>query len=295
MAKEHQMNAESLTQLFKQVRKRQDIIDSMNRPAESKPWYKYRPIWINPNRIRAGVDFWNKYHTELLRAEQTFDVPAYIIVGIIGVETYYGKIQGKIPVIDALYTLGFYYPKRPDFFRKELEEFLILCQEQKWSPLEPKGSYAGAMGMGQFISSSYRNYAVDFDGDGEINLFDSPVDAIGSVANYFRKHHWRWGEPVAYRLDKVGSEPKQWGADKLKPQFTAGQLYDNGFSWPVSVVAEQRASIYPFKQKQKTDYWIGFENFYVITRYNRSALYALAVYQFSSEVMAARSKAYLLH
>ncbi|MCO7227378.1 lytic murein transglycosylase B [Pleionea sp. CnH1-48] len=293
MVKTHQMDEKELTPLLTKTKVRQDIIDLMNKPAESLPWHRYRPIWIKDKRIKAGIEFWNKYQTELLRAEKTYQVPASIIVGILGVETYYGRIQGKIPVIEALVTLGFHYPKRAKFFRKELEEFLLLCKEQNWSPLTPKGSYAGAMGMGQFISSSYRNYAVDFDGDGKVNLFDSPVDAIGSVANYFKQHKWRWGQPVAYRVTGEGKNPEKWAAEKLKPMFTAGKLYEEGYKWPVSVVADASASLYPFEQEKNKDYWIGFNNFYVITRYNRSALYALAVYQFSQEVIAARARSYV--
>ncbi len=292
MVSTHQMDRQQLQELFSKAKREQFIIDAMNKPAESLPWHKYRKIFVRDKRINAGIQFWNKYQTELKRAEETFQVPASIIVGIIGIETFYGKIQGNISVWNALYTLGFHYPKRAEFFRKEMEQFLLLSKEQNWDPLEPKGSYAGAMGMGQFISTSYREFAVDFDGDGKIDLFNNPVDAIGSVANYFRKHKWRWGEPVAYKVEKVGGNPELFAANSLKPTSTAGAIREQGFFWSVNTLAEQAASLYPFEQTKGNDYWIGFDNFYVITRYNRSPLYAMAVYQFSQEVLAQRALAY---
>ncbi len=292
MVQTHQMDANQLKQWFAKAERQQKIIDSMNRPAEGLPWHKYRKIFIREKRINAAIDFWNKYHKELMRAEATFQVPASIIVGIIGVETFYGRIQGDIKVWDALYTLGFHYPKRGKFFRGELEQFLLLCREQNWDVFEPKGSYAGAMGMGQFIPTSYRHYAVDFDGDGKIDLFNNPTDAIGSVANYFRKHKWRWGEPVAYPITKVGTDADELMAQRLKPAHTAELIRAKGFEWAVATIDEQTASLYEFEQPEGKDYWIGFDNFYVITRYNRSPLYAMAVYQFSQEVLARRAQQY---
>ncbi len=295
MVATHQFDKQQLTEWFNRAEKKQNIIDSMNKPAEGLPWWKYRKIFIKDSRISAGIEFWNKYQTELKRAEETFQVPAEIIVGIIGVETFYGKIQGTIPVWDALYTLAFHYPKRADFFRKEMEQFLLLSRDQNWNVWEPMGSYAGAMGMGQFISTSYREYAVDFDGDGKIDLFNNPIDAIGSVANYFRRHKWRWGEPVAYKVTQDGSNPSQFDSKYLKPTSTVAQIKAAGFDWPVDTLGEQSASLYGFEQPQAQDYWIGFDNFYVITRYNRSPLYAMAVYQFSQLVLAERAKSYWQH
>ncbi|MEE4245025.1 MAG: lytic murein transglycosylase B [Kangiellaceae bacterium] len=292
MVNTHDMDRAQLSDWLSKASKQQKIIDSMNRPAESLPWHKYRKIFVREKRIKAGIDFWNKYQTELKRAEETFQVPASIIVGIIGVETFYGKIQGNLSVLDALYTLGFHYPKRGKFFRGELEQYFLLCREQGWDVFQPKGSYAGAMGMGQFISTSYRSYAVDFDGDGKIDLFDNPVDAIGSVANYFRRHKWRWGEPVAYKVESLGQSPEQFKAKRLKPTSTAKAIKASGFDWSIKTIDEQVASLYSFEQANGLDYWVGFDNFYVITRYNRSPLYAMAVYQFSQEVMARRAESY---
>ncbi|WP_246128537.1 lytic murein transglycosylase B [Pleionea sediminis] len=292
MVEVHDMDRTRLEGLFAKANRSQKIIDLMTSPAESKPWHEYRKIFISDARVKAGVEFWNKYHVELKRAEATFQVPASMIVGIIGIETYYGRIQGKIPVWDALFTLGFHYPPRGKFFRGELEQFLLLCKEQGWNELEPVGSYAGAMGMGQFISTSYREYAVDFDGDGKINLFDNPVDAIGSVANYFRRHKWRWGEPVAYPVTKSGQFASELESRRLKPVTTAGALKELGYDWKIDTLDEQGAGLYFFDQPEGKDAWVIFDNFYVITRYNRSPLYALAVFQFSQKVVAARAKNY---
>jgi len=296
MVQEHKMDPVWLKDLFDKTQKNQRIIDLMNTPAEGKPWHEYRKIFVREARIKAGIKFWNDYQVELQRAESTFQVPASIIVGIIGVETFYGKIKGNIKVMEALYTLGFHYPKRGKFFRGELEQYLILAQEQQWDPLEPEGSYAGAMGMGQFIPTSYREFAVDFDGDGKIDLFNNPVDAIGSVANYFRVHKWRWAEPVAYQLTALGTMQDAFLPERYKPKATAGNLKSAGFNWPVQTLDEQAAGIVDFEMpNNKKQHWVIFDNFYVITRYNRSPLYALAVYQFSQEVKARRAQSYWMN
>ncbi|NVJ59695.1 MAG: lytic murein transglycosylase B [Gammaproteobacteria bacterium] len=292
MVSKHKMDRKFLVNLFKKAEKNQKIIDLITTPAEGKPWHEYRNIFVREARIKAGTEFWNKYEVVLKRAEATFQVPASIIVSIIGVETFYGKIQGNFPVFNALYTLGFHYPARGKFFRGELEQFLLLAKEQQWDEFEPKGSYAGAMGLGQFIPTSYRSYAVDFDGDGKIDLFNNPVDAIGSVANYFRVHKWRWGEPVAYKLTQLGTMSENFETKRYKPQSTSGAIKAAGFNWPVETLDEQAAGIIDFEQKDGKDHWITFDNFYVITRYNRSPLYALAVYQFSQEVKARRALSY---
>ncbi|PWK51980.1 membrane-bound lytic murein transglycosylase B [Pleionea mediterranea] len=292
MVDTHGMDKATLEKWFSKATKQQRIIDSMNKPAESLPWHKYRKIFVRDSRIKAGVEFWNKYHVELKRAEATFNVPASMIVGIIGVETFYGRIQGNLKVWDALYTLGFHYPKRGRFFRGELEQYLLLVKEQNWDFLEPQGSYAGAMGMGQFIPTSYREYAVDFDGDGKIDLFNNPIDAIGSVANYFRRHKWRWGEPVAYPVVKEGEYQDAFEPKRMKPRSNAGAIKSAGYQWKVDTLDEQSAAIYHFEQPDHKQAWIIFDNFYVITRYNRSPLYALAVVQFSQEVVASRAQAY---
>ena len=197
MAARHGFNAARLQAVFGRAYAKPDIIAAMSRPAEAKPWYAYRPIFVNPKRIQGGVAFWRANEAALARAEQAFGVPPEIVVAIIGVETQYGGNMGKYRVLEALSTLAFDYPRRADYFRKELENFLLLTRAEGIDPLTPRGSYAGAMGYGQFMPGSFRSYAVDFDGDGHRDLWRNPRDAIGSVANYFKKHGWRTGEPVA--------------------------------------------------------------------------------------------------
>ena len=285
MHKKHGFTEDYVKMILGQVEVRQAILDAMSRPAESKDWYQYRPIFIEQKRIKQGVQFWLENEETLRRAEEKYQVPAEIIVAIIGVETRYGRVMGNFPVIDAIATLAFHYPKRGAFFAGELEQYFVLAREQGWDLQKPKGSYAGAMGMGQFIPTSYRHYAVDFDGDGKVNLFDNVADAIGSVANYFHVHGWRMGEPVAEYLPMPDANlVKQFGNKSLKPQFTLGAMKQAGLEYQGPLADKDIAGIYTFKQATKEDYWLGFHNFYVITRYNRSPLYAMAVHQLSLEI-----------
>lgn len=288
MADRHSFSLEKLQQKLKQAEKNQDILNAIARPWEAKPWHQYRPIFITGKRIEQGVNFWNDYKPWLEKAEREYGVPAEIIVAIIGVETFYGRYKGKYPVLDALYTLGFHYPPRQKFFRSELEHFLLLSREENWKPAEPKGSYAGAMGLGQFISSSYRHYAVDFDGDNKRDLFSNPADAIGSVANYFAKHKWKPGKPVAYPVTLDGEGYKSLLNDKLKPNVSKEQLVENGVKLPSDAQIEGPVKLVELEQQQSEEYWVGLHNFYVITRYNHSQLYAMAVYQLSEDIKRAK-------
>lgn len=289
MAKKHGFTQDYIRSTLSKAEKRQSILDAMSRPAEGKDWHEYRPIFLTKKRIDGGVEFWNKHQELLEAAEKKYQVPAEIIVAIIGVETYYGKRQGSYPVLDAISTLAFHYPKRAKFFASELEQYFLLSREQAWDLTKNKGSYAGAMGMGQFIPSSYRHYAVDFDGDGSINLFNSHADAIGSVANYFNKHRWKFGQPVVEFLPKVNkSVALDFKNTKLKPQFTVAMIEKAGIGLSQGK-PEDIAGLYYFKQKNGNDIWAGYHNFYVITRYNRSPLYAMAVHQLSQEIKKAKS------
>lgn len=285
MHKKHGFTEDYVQMVLDKVEVRQSILDAISRPAESKDWYEYRPIFIEQKRIKQGVEFWLEHEETLKRAEEKYQVPAEIITAIIGVETRYGRVMGSFPVVDAIATLAFHYPKRGAFFAGELEEYFVLAREQGWDLATPKGSYAGAMGMGQFIPTSYRHYAVDFDGDGNINLFDNIDDAVGSVANYFHVHGWLMGEPVAEYLSTPDTKlVEQFRNDKLKPQFTIGQMKQAGLDYQGPQEDSDIAGIYAFKQETKEEYWLGFNNFYVITRYNRSPLYAMAVHQLSLEI-----------
>ncbi len=286
MVDEHQFDADSLTELFRKVQLSKSIIKAISRPAEAKPWYKYRPIFLKKDRIKQGLKFMQENEKTLLHAEKVFGVPVEIIVAIIGVETRYGKHAGKYKVINSLSTLAFNYPKRSKFFRSELKQFFLLAREQKMDPLSVKGSYAGAMGIPQFISSSYRNFAIDFDKDGFTDIWDNPVDAIGSVGNYFKEHGWQAGQAVATRANVEGDGYLAALSKGLKPQLSPSELSEFGISAVHTPPENTRIKLLEYELKNGREFWLGFDNFYVITRYNHSALYAMAVYQLAEEIKA---------
>ncbi len=289
MVAEHGFERAALTELLAGAKRRQDILDAISRPAEAKPWYQYRPIFVTEQRARGGLEFWNTNEELLARVEAEFGVPAEILVAIVGVETRYGSYRGKYLVIDALNTLAFSYPRRGSFFRSELEQFLLLTREEDLDPSQPKGSYAGAMGTPQFISSSYRRYAVDFDGDGRRDLWDSLPDVLASVANYFVRHGWLAGEPITRRT-RPGSGPVQPLVDAgMKPSIPLRQLSAAGFSGVEDLPPDSLASLVRLELAEGEEYWLGLPNFYVITRYNHSNMYAMAVYQLSREILALRA------
>lgn len=281
MTSKHAFNQKKLEEIFQQVRLHPNIIEAISRPAESKPWYDYRPIFITESRVAGGVRFWQKNRATLERANTVFGIPIEIIVSIIGIETRYGRHTGHYPIIDSLSTLAFAYPPRSQFFRKELEQFLLMTREENHDPLLLKGSYAGAMGMPQFISSSFRRYAVDFDKDGVRNLWDSKADAIGSVANYFKKHHWQPGEPVISKVQVYGKKYQGLLSSGIKPDKTQQELLDNGVILPDGLPEHLQGKLLKFETRSGPEYWVGWPNFYVISRYNNSALYSMAVYQLS--------------
>jgi membrane-bound lytic murein transglycosylase B len=290
MVQRNQFNQDELTRLFRDVHLKQSILDAMDRPAEAKPWSVYRPLFVEPKRIAGGVRFWAAHADTLARAEAQYGVPASMIVAIIGVETFYGRNTGSYRVIDALATLAFAYPKRAPYFRSELEQFLLLSREAGFDPLTIKGSYAGAMGISQFMPSSYRQYGVDFDGDGLRDLWDNADDAIGSVAQYFQGYGWKRGALVVAPVQHV--EEKARG------------LANRGWSFRIPI--KDWATVGVGTDAEKTDadamllelagvdgpeYWLGYENFYVITRYNHSFHYAMAAWQLSQALEAARAAA----
>jgi membrane-bound lytic murein transglycosylase B len=292
MKTKHQFTQTELTEWIKSAEKKQNILDAIARPAEkSKPWRDYRPIFIQPQRVTAGIEFWQQHEETLAAAEKKFGVEREIIVAIIGVETGFGKNMGGHRVIDALTTLAFDYPPRSPFFRSELVNYLLLTREQQKDPLAFKGSYAGAMGYGQFMPSSYRNWAVDFDGDGFKDIWNNPVDAIGSVANYFKAHGWKHKNAVVI--------PAAFTGDKTAITFNQIEVPKTSYKeWKrLGVKAKQKtASALPllaieFDGADGLEYWLGLNNFYVITRYNRSPMYAMAVYQLSQEIKTAKHHA----
>nr|WP_252274866.1 lytic murein transglycosylase B [Pseudomonas subflava] len=291
MTRDYGFAAEQLTTLFDQVERKQAILDAISRPAEKvKPWKEYRPIFITEARISKGVDFWNKHAEALARAEKEYGVPAEVIVSIIGVETFYGGNTGSWRVLDALSTLCFDYPPRAEFFCQQLREFLILAREQQVDPLTLKGSYAGAMGLPQFMPSSFRAYAVDFDGDGHIDIWTNPVDAIGSVASYFKRHGWTTGEAVVSRAQVKGEQADSGLTQGLDPVKNVGELRALGWVSADVLRDDIPVTAFRFDGAEGQEYWMGLPNFYVITRYNRSAMYAMAVHQLSGELAAKRGQ-----
>ncbi len=289
MTRDYGFAGEQLVTLFREVERKQSILDAISRPAEKvKTWAEYRPIFITDRRISQGVEFWRQHEAALARAEQEYGVPAQVIVAIIGVETSYGGNTGSYRVIDALSTLGFDYPPRAEFFRKELKQFLLLAREQQVDPLTLKGSYAGAMGLPQFMPSSFRAYAVDFDGDGHINIWSDPDDAIGSVASYFKRHGWVTGEAVVSTAQISGEQAEQGLTQGLDPVKTVGELRAMGWSSHEAVRDDERVTAFRLEGEAGPEYWLGLPNFYVITRYNRSAMYAMAVHQLSDLLVQAR-------
>lgn len=276
-----------LTALFKQVQPRPRIVQIMTAPAESKPWNVYRRIFLTDARIQGGVAFWHENAAVLARAESQYGVPAAIIVAIIGVETRYGDNMGSFPVIDALSTLAFDYPPRAEYFRGELEQFLLLSREEHLEPLAPKGSYAGAMGEAQFMPGSYRRFSVDFDGDGTRDLWHSSADAIGSIANYLNAHGWQRGQPIALRARIAGNGYQNLLDPTLKkPARSIAQFKAAGVTPQGRVDDNSPAMLVRLETDDAAEYWLGLDNFYAITRYNHSPRYAMAVYQLSREIQA---------
>jgi len=292
MQEQHDFDKASLETLFSKTRLQPSIIKAISRPAERKPWHKYRPIFITQSRIDLGVEFWNKHIDLLNAAEKKYGVPPEIIVGIIGVETRYGRHTGKYRVIDSLSTLAFDYPPRAKFFRSELKHYLLMTREEKVDPLSLKGSYAGAMGQPQFISSSFRSYAIDFDGDGKRDIWNNPADAIGSVANYFVRHGWKPGAQITQTISPSNNIDKKLLKEKaLKPKHSISSLRQNSFTNINKDIDDTAlAAIINLEGANAPEHWLGLKNFYVITRYNHSALYAMAVYQLSEKIRQRRQE-----
>lgn len=292
MVKEHNFDRKKLEAVLAQAEKKQAILDAIARPAEkTKPWYEYRKIFLDQDRITRGVEFWQDNEAILTDVAETYGVDPAIIVAIIGVETRYGRHMGGYRVIDALTTLGFDYPPRSGFFRGQLEQFFLLAREQNQDPLALKGSYAGAMGFGQFIPSSYRHYARDHDGDGFADIWNNRYDAIASVANYFKAHGWQTGQPVVQRAKVNGEVDASLVNTGARPELSLTDLKNKGVTVAEPPAGNPQAVLLSYEMENGNEYWLGFNNFYVITRYNRSQLYAMAVWQLSEAIKTARAKA----
>lgn len=290
LVRESGFNAAELTSVLAQAERKQAILDAISKPAERvRPWKEYRPIFLTDARISQGVAFWKQNQAALARAEREYGVPAQFIVAIIGVETFYGRNTGNYRVVDALATLGFDYPPRQPFFRQQLKEFFMLARTEQVDPLALKGSYAGAMGMPQFMPSSFRAYAVDFDHDGHTDIWNNPTDAIGSVANYFKQHGWQTGASVAVRAEISGIRFEEGVTPGLDPVKNAIELRSYGWT-PVSAVPNATPILaFRLEGAEGDEYWMGLPNFCVITRYNKSVMYALVVTQLADALINARS------
>ena len=290
LQEEHGFSSEQLSGWFSGVARQDRVLELIARPAEKTlEWHQYKRIFLSAERAAQGAEFWRTQADVLARMERAYGVDPAMVVAILGVETRYGKHTGIFPVLDSLATLAFDYPPRSKFFRNELTEFLLLAREEGVDPTGIKGSYAGAMGYGQFIPSSYRAYAVDFDGDQVRDIWNNAEDAIGSVANYFARHGWEPDGPVVASAVVEGGAFKAWVNEPGPPKRTVGELEAKGFVPVTQVDGGRKAKALELMGEDGPLYWTAFQNFYVITRYNRSALYAMAVHDLSEAVRAAYS------
>lgn len=288
LVKEHGLDADYLLAMLESAESQKSILDAMDRPAEKvKPWREYRAIFITPDRIAAGVEFWRAHEARLERIAGKTGVPPEMLVGIVGVETFFGRRAGKFRLLDSLATLAFDYPPRSRFFRGELTQLFLLARDEGLEVDKAVGSYAGAMGAPQFIPSSYRNFAVDGDGDGRRDLFASWDDVLASVANYFVEHKWRPGEPVVARATLTREVARKPADNKLSASASVSEITREGLRFSTDLPPGASAGVIVLEGDDGLEYWAAFHNFYVITRYNRSAMYALAVYQLGQAVGSA--------
>ncbi len=291
MQERHGFDSASLTSLFDQQRPDNRVVRIMApAPAQLTPnWVAYRSRFVNSRRINRGIDFWDTYSDELARAEKQFGVPAEIIVAIIGVETEYGRNMGSFSVLNALATIGFYGERRRDFFQSELEQYLLLARENQLDLANTKGSFAGAMGIPQFMPSSQRRWGVDFDGDGRIDLRLSPIDAIGSVANFLKSHGWQTGQLAVIPAIAPNPLPSSFEKVDIKPSISLEAYQSAGFVFSSNLRDETLATLVSLSTpNQATAYWLGLQNYYVVTRYNRSAAYAMSVIELGAAIRDAR-------
>lgn len=293
MVREHGFVAGELRALFSRARYQPSVIAAITPPAEprARSWQAYRALFLTPERIRAGVEFREAQHAALALAAARYGVPEDIIVAIIGVETVYGRNTGGYRVIDALTTLAFDYPPRAEFFRGELENFLLFARDAGIDTLALKGSYAGAIGIPQFMPGSYRRYSVDLDGDGKQDLSDSFADAIGSVANFLKAHGWESGQPIAYAAQVRGEDYRSLVDSGIKPGYRYGELSGFGVTATGAAPADAACALIELTTPEApSEYLVGFNNFYVLTRYNRSSMYAAAVLELAQAVKAAAAQ-----
>jgi len=285
MAEQYSFKKRPLRKLLASAQSQPAILEAMERPAEkAKLWYEYRPIFVNPRRVSEGTEFWIAHRMDLDRASISSGVAPEYLAAILGVETYYGRLTGNYRVLDALVTLAFDYPPRAKFFRDELEQYLLLTRDFRMDPAALKGSYAGAMGAPQFMPSNYRRYAVDADADGRVDLWSNWSDVCASVGNYLKEHGWNPGEPVLAEASVDADKAAELDGRKLALDETVGSLKAKGVSFETSMPPETPAMLIAVDESDGVHWRVGYNNFYVITRYNHSALYAMAVYDLAAAV-----------
>jgi membrane-bound lytic murein transglycosylase B len=285
MVSEHSYDRTTLEKFLTEAETKDSILEAISRPAEgTMEWNRYRNIFLTDERIKAGAAFWREHSDELERISGETGVSIEILVGIIGVETYFGRITGSYRVLDALTTLAFDYPKREKFFRRELEQFLLLIREEQMDAASATGSYAGAMGRPQFMPSSYRAYAVDSTDDGKRDIWENWSDVIGSVANYFVRHGWVRDAQVVAEADLGDQWSGETPKNTLKPKETVTSLSHQGVMFVTDLAGDEKSQLLTFAGEDGEEYWVGFHNFFVITRYNTSTMYALAVHQLGQEI-----------
>ncbi|MFQ3334079.1 MAG: membrane-bound lytic murein transglycosylase B [Woeseiaceae bacterium] len=285
MVEKHGFDGNDLSSILSKAESKEKILEAISRPAEKRlTWNEYRNIFIKDERVKAGANFWLEHKQILENISQETGVTIEILVGIIGVETYFGRFTGGYRVIDALSTLAFDYPKRSAFFTKELEAYLLLTREESMDPFAATGSYAGAMGSPQFMPSSYRAYAIDSDGDDKRDIWTNWSDVIGSVANYFIEHGWQQGNQIIVpaKIAQLDSAPKIKGG--LKATETVKVLKEKGIIFDTTMKDDHPSELLYLEQENANNYWVAFHNFFVITRYNHSTMYALAVHQLGQEI-----------
>ena len=315
MVVKHQFKRAELESVFDHAQHLPNVIETISRPSTSRPWLEYRTSFVNAERIKFGLQFWNKYRQTLQHAERKYRVPQEIILAVIGVETVYGRDVGTFRTLDALTTLAFDFPRRAEFFRSELENYLLLAREQQFDLLETRGSYAGALGIPQFMPSSYRNYAVDFNGNHHIDLLREPRDAIGSVANYLREYGWDGGlpkpgsptsSPTSQKNESALTQPIVIPVQVSEPNnFSDETIIQTAAAWSAAgVVVDEHifqiiaqvpvqtpARLIEFTVADGKEYWLAFNNFEVIKRYNNSDFYAMTVFQLAEALKAAHKPA----
>jgi len=285
MADTSSFKKRQLRKLLKAAQSQPAIIEAMDRPAEkAKQWFEYRPIFVSERRIREGTDFWIAHRQALDRASVRSGVAPEYLAAILGVETYYGRLTGSYRVLDALATLAFDYPARAKFFRDELEQYLLLTRDMRLDPLSVKGSYAGAMGAPQFMPSNYRRYAVDADANGHVDLWTNWPDVCASVGNYLKEHGWNAGEPVLSEATVAPDQASDLDGHKLALSETVSSLRTKGVNFDSSLPDDAPALLIAADDTDGVHWRVGYNNFYVITRYNHSALYAMAVFELAAAV-----------